>query len=112
MGHTVPCTLSGAACAFCFDVLGQVRAAFVALVGWWMCKLDERQEHESRLLPYLLAALTDDCPSIAAAAWTMLDHVGAVWEQDHAAEVQVRARGSCAGMTMQDAGRLPSVAYC
>ncbi|KAK9798218.1 hypothetical protein WJX73_007961 [Symbiochloris irregularis] len=66
----------------------KVRAAFLALVGWWMTHLDSRQEHEGRLLPYLLAALSDSCPAISNAAWSILQQVGGVYERDHESEVQ------------------------
>ena len=69
----------------------QVRLAFASMVGQWMCTLVERAEHEARLLPYILSALHDDSPDVADTAWQLLQAAGRTYEQDNAAEVQVRA---------------------
>lgn len=60
------------------------------MVGYWLCVLRERREHEARLLPYLLSALSDDAQQVAEAAWQLLLAAGKVYEQDNAPEVQVR----------------------
>ena len=41
------------------DSSAAVRAAFLDAVGHWMLHLAERNEHEARLLPYVLSALCD-----------------------------------------------------
>lgn len=50
------------------DGVPAVRAAFLDMVGTLMRTLDERNEHEARLLPYLLSALSDEAASIQEAA--------------------------------------------
>jgi hypothetical protein len=42
----------------------RVREAFVRVVGGWLWSLPDRMDHESRLVPYLLSALTDDAERI------------------------------------------------
>lgn len=50
------------------DSVPAVRAAFLAMVGALMTQLDERNEHEGRLLPFVLSALSDEAASIQEAA--------------------------------------------
>ena len=42
----------------------QVRLAFLHTVGDWMLRLRERLDHEQRLLPYLLSALSDEAAEV------------------------------------------------
>ena len=42
----------------------QVRLEFLLVLGDWMLHLNERMDHEQRLMPYLLSALNDDNPQI------------------------------------------------
>jgi hypothetical protein len=42
----------------------QVRLAFLGMVGNWLLTLRERQNHQPRLLPYLLSGLCDESPAI------------------------------------------------
>ena len=67
----------------------QVRAAFVTMLGVWQLQLAEREETEARLLPYLVAGLSDTQPEAAAAAAQALDALGALYEHEHAQELQV-----------------------
>ena len=66
----------------------QVRRAFLDMLGAWLLELPDRDEHRARLLPYLLAALADPVPALAAAAAAALEALGAQYERDHAAELK------------------------
>jgi hypothetical protein len=66
----------------------QVRLEFVRVVGDWMLRLRERSDHEGRLLPYVLAALVDDAPAVAAEAAALLEDLGQQYEEEHAQEVR------------------------
>ena len=67
----------------------QVRSAFMTVLGVWQLQLLEREETEARLLPYLIAGLADAQPEAAAAAAQALDALGALYEHEHAQELQV-----------------------
>ena len=67
----------------------QVRAAFMTMLGVWQLQLPERGETEARLLPYLIAGLADAQPEAAVAAARALDALGALYEHEHAQELQV-----------------------
>ncbi len=72
----------------CVCVSVQVRLEWVLTLHDWMTNLRERIDHEPRLLPYLLSALTDPVPAVCEAAVTALEGVGRVYEQDHAKELE------------------------
>lgn len=59
----------------------QVRLEFLHMLGDWMLHLRERVDHEHRLLPYVLSALSDDNPQIQAAALALIDQLGAAYEK-------------------------------
>jgi hypothetical protein len=65
----------------------QVRLEFLNMIGNWMLTLTERLDHESRLLPYVLSGLTDDCPAVQAAAVQLLEQLGAAYEKEHEKEL-------------------------
>ena len=67
----------------------QVRAAFMTMLGVWQLQLPDREETEARLLPYLIAGLADAQPEAAVAAARALDALGALYEHEHAQELQV-----------------------
>ncbi|KAG5177053.1 hypothetical protein JKP88DRAFT_333726 [Tribonema minus] len=64
-----------------------VRAATVGMVGAWLTELPDRYDHNTRLLPYLLAALTDEARPVADAAMAALQTCGAEYEREHEQEV-------------------------
>ena len=78
----------------------QVRLAFLQLIADWMLKLRERIDHHGRLLPYALSALSDDSKEVQRAALTLLDDLGAQYEEEHHQDLKVgcglRMSKSCA----------------
>ena len=67
---------------------GQVRREFLDALAQWLLGLPQREEHRLRLLPYLLAALADPVPDLAAAAAAHLGALGAQYEREHASELK------------------------
>ena len=70
------------------DSAHSVRAEFVDMLGAWLCKLDERIDHQGRLLPYLVSALCDLHPAVQQRALRHIEAVGELYEQDHADELK------------------------
>ncbi|GMF40384.1 unnamed protein product [Phytophthora lilii] len=64
-----------------------VRRAFFAMISDWMVNLPDRYDHESRLLPYLLSAVSDEDTSISRDALKTLDVLGERYEREHGEEV-------------------------
>lgn len=64
-----------------------VRATFFAMVGDWMLHLPDWYDHESRLLPYLLSAVSDTHDEIAQRALDTLRQLGDRYERDHGEDV-------------------------
>ena len=60
------------------------------MLGSWQLQLLERKETEARLLPYLIAGLTDEQPEAAGLAVASLQALGAAYEHEHAQELQVQ----------------------
>lgn len=42
----------------------QVRREFLSCLGDWLLNLRERMDHEPRLMPFIMSALSDDVPEI------------------------------------------------
>ena len=60
-----------------------VRREFIRTVGDWMTTLTERTDHESRLLPYVMSALTDEASVVQEDAMELMDKLGAQYEREH-----------------------------
>lgn len=60
-----------------------VRLEFIDTIGAWLLELNERWDHQGRLLPYLLTALIDASEAVQQAALQRLDAIGALYEADH-----------------------------
>ncbi|TYZ57367.1 hypothetical protein PybrP1_012967 [[Pythium] brassicae (nom. inval.)] len=76
----------------CFARLDQdahpgVRRAFFAMVSDWLETLPDRYDHEARLMPYLLSAVSDEDAGTARDAVATLARLGARYEHEHGAEV-------------------------
>lgn len=65
------------------DEAPSVRLAFVEALGDWLLHLDERIDHQGRLLPYLVSALTDTHGPIRQRAVQLIDDIGALYEKDN-----------------------------
>lgn len=61
----------------------QVRCEFVRVIGDWMTTLIERLDHESRLLPYVISALTDEAELVQKEAMDLMDRLGIQYEKEH-----------------------------
>jgi len=61
----------------------QVRCEFVRVIGDWMTTLIERLDHESRLLPYVISALTDEADVVQKEAMDLMDRLGVQYEKEH-----------------------------
>ena len=66
-----------------------MRLAFLQLLADWMLKLRERIDHQGRLLPYALSALSDDSRAVQMSALTLLDDLGAQYEEEHEHDLKV-----------------------
>ncbi|KAJ8574935.1 hypothetical protein ON010_g4278 [Phytophthora cinnamomi] len=64
-----------------------VRRAFFAMISDWMVNLPDRYDHESRLLPYLLSAVSDEDAAISQDALKTLEVLGERYEREHGEEV-------------------------
>ncbi|KAL3672344.1 hypothetical protein V7S43_003033 [Phytophthora oleae] len=64
-----------------------VRRAFFAMISDWMTNLPDRYDYESRLLPYLLSAVSDEDPTISEDALKTLEILGERYEREHGEEV-------------------------
>jgi hypothetical protein len=89
-----------------------VRLAFLDMVGSWMLTLDERRDHEARLLPYVLSGLCDNAPAVVAAALQLLEQLGQQHEADQQQQLedvlrfgeQVEGRGEALLLAALQAG--------
>ena len=72
------------------DPVPTVRLAFCHMVGTWITTLDERKDHEERLMPYLLSAVTDSSPAVAETALDYVDRLGALYEKDKQEDLKDR----------------------
>eukprot|EP00644_Phytophthora_capsici_P010886 jgi/Phyca11/104048/e_gw1.9.355.1 len=64
-----------------------VRRAFFAMISDWMINLPDRYDYESRLLPYLLSAVSDEDSTISGDALKTLEILGERYEREHGEEV-------------------------
>ncbi|DAZ99045.1 TPA: hypothetical protein N0F65_010931 [Lagenidium giganteum] len=64
-----------------------VRRTFFAMISDWMTNLPDRYDHEARLMPYLLSAVSDENAEISAAAIATLDVLGRRHEEEQGEEV-------------------------
>ncbi|KAG2502640.1 hypothetical protein JM16_009716 [Phytophthora kernoviae] len=64
-----------------------VRRAFFAMISDWMVNLPDRYDHESRLLPYLLSAVSDEDTAISHDALQTLEVLGERYEREHGEDV-------------------------
>lgn len=61
----------------------EVRLAFLEMMGDWLLHLTERNAYTSRLLPFILSALTDEVPHVQSKAMMLLEEIGERYEKEH-----------------------------
>ncbi|GLE04788.1 hypothetical protein PINS_up013767 [Pythium insidiosum] len=69
------------------DANPQVRRAFYAMIQHWMVHLPDRYDHESRLMPYLLSAVTDELEETSRDARATLAVLGRMYEAEQGEEI-------------------------
>jgi hypothetical protein len=72
------------------DKSSLVRERLVSFLNSLLTQIDDRYDHQTRLLPYLLDLLTDEIPSIAQAALQCLKACGKEYEEEHFDEIIVK----------------------
>jgi hypothetical protein len=70
------------------DACHTVRLEFLDAAGAWILDLEERLDHQGRLLPYLLTAVCDDHDLVRQRAVELIDKIGALYEQDNAIDLK------------------------
>lgn len=58
------------------------------MIGDWMLNLVERVDHESRLIPFVISALSDESPDISAKAVEILSDLGKQYEREHSEDLK------------------------
>lgn len=66
----------------------QVREMFYTVLQEWLCRLPDRYDLESRLIPYLLSGLFDPFPEIQNACFEAVEEVGQVYEEEKEKEIR------------------------
>lgn len=65
------------------DDAAAVRLEFINAAGDWLLHLDERIDHQGRLLPYLMTGLTDTHPEVQQRSLALLEEIGVLYEKDN-----------------------------
>lgn len=65
------------------DDAAAVRLEFISAAGDWLLHLDERIDHQGRLLPYLVTGLTDTHPEVQQRSLSLLEEIGTLYEKDN-----------------------------
>eukprot|EP00276_Gloeochaete_wittrockiana_P002836 CAMPEP_0184673296 /NCGR_PEP_ID=MMETSP0308-20130426/86600_1 /TAXON_ID=38269 /ORGANISM="Gloeochaete witrockiana, Strain SAG 46.84" /LENGTH=322 /DNA_ID=CAMNT_0027120765 /DNA_START=29 /DNA_END=997 /DNA_ORIENTATION=+ len=60
-----------------------IRKEFFSTLFYWLSILDDKTEHEGRLLPYLLTGLTDECEEIQRQTFDWMETLGELYEKEH-----------------------------
>ncbi|CAK9217373.1 unnamed protein product [Sphagnum troendelagicum] len=70
------------------DRNSSAREELYRTIACWLCELGERKEHESRLVPYLLAGFQDPSPHLRELAFKLMEEVGLQYEEENEKEVK------------------------
>ena len=73
-----------------------MRAEFLEALGDWLLNLPERNDHDQRLLPYVLSFHGDELESISARAVEIMEAIGAQHEKDRSASEAGYKESKCA----------------
>lgn len=66
----------------------QVRKAFIENIGFWTCELEDRYDHYTRLMPYLLSGLFDEFDEIRQLSIGIIDKCGKLYETEKEKELR------------------------
>lgn len=64
-----------------------VREKLVETLTVFLCDIGDRYDHQTRLLPYLLDLLTDECEAVSTPALACLKRCGQEYEDEHRDEI-------------------------
>ena len=69
------------------DPIVHVRERVVVMLSSFLVDLEDRYDHQQRLVPYLLDMLTDESPSVADVALSTLGRCGQLYEEQHTDDI-------------------------
>jgi len=69
------------------DPIVLVRERVVVMLKSFLVDLEDRYDHQQRLLPYLLDMLTDESPSVSSVALATLVRCGELYEEQHTDDI-------------------------
>lgn len=69
------------------DASASVREHVARMLSAFLTELEDKYDHQTRLLPYLLDLLTDDADSVSSIAMDCLEVCGKQYETDHPDEI-------------------------
>jgi nitrogen regulatory protein PII len=72
---------------FSIDSNAAVRMVFYSMIGDWFVGLPDRFDYFSRLLPYILSGVTDDCAEINALCMRNLEAIGKEHESENQKDI-------------------------
>ena len=61
---------------------------FISCVGDWLTILDDRWDHHSRLMPYIVSGLFDESDDIREIAYDAIEQVGIQWEIEREKDIK------------------------
>jgi hypothetical protein len=73
---------------FVNDSSPQVREMFYRVISDWIIQLPDKYDHESRLIPYLIAGLFDPLPDIQNLCFEQIEEIGQVYETEKEKEIR------------------------
>jgi hypothetical protein len=69
------------------DATVHVRERLVVMLSSFLVDLEDRYDHQQRLLPYLLDMLTDESPTVSSVALATLVKCGVLYEEQHTDDI-------------------------
>lgn len=73
---------------FVNDGSPQVREMFYRVISDWIIQLPDKYDHETRLIPYLIAGLFDPLPDIQNLCFEQIEEIGQVFETEKEKEIR------------------------
>ena len=70
------------------DRSANVREVFYRVVADWLLRLPDKGDHESRLIPYILAGLFDPIPEIREMCFEQIEEIGQQYEEDNEKDIR------------------------